>query len=494
MEAQRQEAELEKHRADALLTACHLGLADDVAALIAAGATTNVRDKRGMRPLFFAAAGGHADVVALLCDHGVDPNDDDALGRTALHFAAMHDRAETCAVLCAREGCWIDAPDHADDTPLLLAARMAGPDTVATLLHHGADVRAKNKLGLNPTCEAVVVRERFDVAEAILSFAGPKAEPLERQRVGPERARLTLADAARAAGKRDAEAWLGARGADVVTGAEDPLSVNDVGGKSGSLSGSIARDAASEKKVSLSTARAWSEVPLERRDAEGVPIASREHLDAYLERRRAFELRAFLAKLVEDDEFQEDFAESAVRDAVAAVAKDFHAVERYRGDARVMRTLEKFRHVQRFCKERGEKIAFADVAAPTEARRIERRNETARLREEAEESLRRAAEAAGKGYVEAAEEEEGSEGEGGWNPGGSSVAGSNSTERSTARSDADGSGWSRGSFAREVGRQIATQFVVAAVCFFLTVYVFGFPNPFERKRARGRLRDGEGEL
>ena len=385
MEAQRQEAELEKHRADALLTACHLGLADDVAALIAAGATTNVRDKRGMRPLFFAAAGGHADVVALLCDHGVDPNDDDALGRTALHFAAMHDRAETCAVLCAREGCWIDAPDHADDTPLLLAARMAGPDTVATLLHHGADVRAKNKLGLNPTCEAVVVRERFDVAEAILSFAGPKAEPLERQRVGPERARLTLADAARAAGKRDAEAWLGARGADVVTGAEDPLSVNDEGGKSGSLSGSIARDsAASEKKkkkpgpgvapgaldVSLSTARAWSEVPLERRDAEGVPIASRDHLDAYLERRRAFELRAFLAKLVEDDEFQEDFAESAVRDAVAAVAKDFHAVERYRGDARVMRTLEKFRHVQRFCKERGEKIAFADVAAPTEARRI----------------------------------------------------------------------------------------------------------------------------
>lgn len=508
MEAQRQEAELEKHRADALLTACHLGLADDVAALIAAGATTNVRDKRGMRPLFFAAAGGHADVVALLCDHGVDPNDDDALGRTALHFAAMHDRAETCAVLCAREGCWIDAPDHADDTPLLLAARMAGPDTVATLLHHGADVRAKNKLGLNPTCEAVVVRERFDVAEAILSFAGPKAEPLERQRVGPERARLTLADAARAAGKRDAEAWLGARGADVVTGAEDPLSVNDEGGKSGSLSGSIARDsAASEKKkkkpgpgvapgaldVSLSTARAWSEVPLERRDAEGVPIASRDHLDAYLERRRAFELRAFLAKLVEDDEFQEDFAESAVRDAVAAVAKDFHAVERYRGDARVMRTLEKFRHVQRFCKERGEKIAFADVAAPTEARRIERRNEIARLREEAEEALRRAAEAAGKGYVKAAEEEEGSEGEGrvgggGSNPGGSSVAGSNSTERE------DGSGWSWGSVAREVGRQIATQFVVAAVCFFLTVYVFGFPNPFERKRARGRLRDGEGEL
>jgi ankyrin repeat protein len=118
--------------------------------------------------MFFAAAGGHAAVVELLCAHGVvgpdrqcslrhrtpfnsrndgpktcvdasmtrratsarhysaDPGDDDALGRTPLHFAAMHDHAETVRALCAK-GAWVEAPDAADDTPLLLAARMVGP-------------------------------------------------------------------------------------------------------------------------------------------------------------------------------------------------------------------------------------------------------------------------------------------------------------------------------------------------------------------------------
>ena len=93
MEARRAEAELERRRADALLTACDLGLTDDVAALIAGGATFEATDKAGVRPMTFAAARGHADVVELLCSHGVDANDDDALGRAPLHFAAMHDRA-----------------------------------------------------------------------------------------------------------------------------------------------------------------------------------------------------------------------------------------------------------------------------------------------------------------------------------------------------------------------------------------------------------------
>ena len=97
MEARRAEAELERRRADALLTACDLGLTDDVAALIAGGATFEATDKAGVRPMTFAAARGHADVVELLCSHGVDANDDDALGRAPLHFAAMHGRRGWCA-------------------------------------------------------------------------------------------------------------------------------------------------------------------------------------------------------------------------------------------------------------------------------------------------------------------------------------------------------------------------------------------------------------
>ena len=181
MAARRAEADLEKRRADALLTACDLGLVDDVSDLITSGASTDVTDKRGSRPMFFAAARGHTAVVELLCSHGVDPNDDDALGRTPLHFAAMHDHPETVRALCARDGIWVDAPDHADDTPLLLAARMASPETVAALLDARADPDVKNKLGLTPLFEAAVARERFDVAEPIVR-ARPDAP--KSQRVG----------------------------------------------------------------------------------------------------------------------------------------------------------------------------------------------------------------------------------------------------------------------------------------------------------------------
>jgi hypothetical protein len=79
----------------------------------------------------------------------------------------MHDHAATVRCLCKREA-WIEAPDHADDTPLLLAARMAGVETVTALLEAKADVRARNKLGMTALCEAAVVRERFDVAEVLV--------------------------------------------------------------------------------------------------------------------------------------------------------------------------------------------------------------------------------------------------------------------------------------------------------------------------------------
>ena len=176
-EARREEVELEKRRADAVLTACNLGIVEELERLLAEGATFSCRDKTGATPLFFAAARGHADVIDLLCAHGVDPNDDDSLGRTPLHAAAAHDRADAVRALMRRDA-WIEAPDHADDTPLHLAARMAGVNTVEALLRHGAKVDAINKLGLTPLCEAAVVRERFDVADALVR--GGASPPSER--------------------------------------------------------------------------------------------------------------------------------------------------------------------------------------------------------------------------------------------------------------------------------------------------------------------------
>jgi ankyrin repeat protein len=426
MEARRAEAELERRRADALLTACDLGLTDDVAALIAGGATFEATDKAGVRPMTFAAARGHADVVELLCSHGVDANDDDALGRAPLHFAAMHDRARVVRALASRPGTWVDPPDHLDDTPLTLAARMAGAETVAALLDAGADARARNKAGLTPLGEALLVRRRFDLADLLLEHEARETEREEeakdaarRDDDGEKRARTrravlentkagpggwSLGVAAAAFGAEDVLAWLRNEGVDVdaallrnnaesrrfgLTETRDAWVHGDAERKTVPFA-SLSSDA------KLKTARGWASVPAARRAAfgSGVPPAA---LPA-LEERDALvletEKRDFLQKLIDDDEFQEDMRLASVRDAVDAVVRDFHAVVRFRGDVRIMRVLEKFRVVQRFCTARGFKITYADVRVADAAEAEQRRKKVGELRERADAALAAACRAA----------------------------------------------------------------------------------------------------
>ena len=431
MEARRAEAELERRRADALLTACDLGLTDDVAALIAGGATFEATDKAGVRPMTFAAARGHADVVELLCSHGVDANDDDVLGRAPLHFAAMHGRARVVRALASRPGTWVDPPDHLDDTPLTLAARMADAETIAALLDAGADARARNKAGLTPLGEALLVRRRFDLADLLLEHeagrqtdaprekgsrddASRRKEVLETTTAGP--GGWSLVVAAAAFGAEDTLAWLRDKGVDVdavlaaggagtkrsadASDASKPARGNATNATNDGVSGvsgfSVSGFAALSADARLRTARGWAATPVERRSApgSGVPqqaLRSLEVRDALV---REVEKRDFLQKLVDDDEFQNDMALSYVRDAVDAVVRDFNAVARFTGDARVMRVLEKFRVVQRFCKARGFKITFADVRVADAAEAEARRRKVGELRERADAALAAACRAA----------------------------------------------------------------------------------------------------
>ena len=423
MEARRAEAELERRRADALLTACDLGLTDDVAALIAGGATFEATDKAGVRPMTFAAARGHADVVELLCSHGVDANDDDALGRAPLHFAAMHGRARVVRALASRPGTWVDPPDHLDDTPLTLAARMAGAETVAALLDAGADVRARNKAGLTPLGEALLVRRRFDLADLLLEHEARETEReeeakgkgarrddekndrerrartrravLEKTKAGPG-SRWSLGVAAAAFGAEDVLAWLRNEGVDFSVDAASLRNTTEVLNEENAAASRTGAFASLSSDAKIKTARGWASVPAARRAApgSGVPTAA---LPA-LEERDALvletEKRDFLQKLIDDDEFQEDMRLSSVRDAVDAVVRDFHAVVRFRGDVRIMRVLEKFRVVQRFCKARGFKITYADVRVADAAEAEQRRKKVGELRERADAALAAACRAA----------------------------------------------------------------------------------------------------
>ena len=234
-------------------------------------------------------------------------------------------------------------------------------------------------------------------------------EVLETTTAGP--GGWSLVVAAAAFGAEDTLAWLRDKGVDVdavlaagevgtkrSANASDaskpaPNATNERDGVSGfSVSGFAALSA----DARLRTARGWAATPKERRSAPGSGVP-REALPA-LEVRdalvREVEKRDFLQKLVDDDEFQEDMALSRVRDAVDAVVRDFNAVARFTGDARVMRVLEKFRVVQRFCKARGFKITFADVRVADAAEAEARRRKVGELRERADAALAAACRAA----------------------------------------------------------------------------------------------------
>ena len=302
MAARRAEADLEKRRADALLTACDLGLVDDVSDLITSGASTDVTDKRGSRPMFFAAARGHTAVVELLCSHGVDPNDDDALGRTPLHFAAMHDHPETVRALCARDGIWVDAPDHADDTPSSSprawpAPRPSPPSSTP------ARIQTSRTSSDSPSVRGGGRAGTFRRGGTHRPRATRRPEVATRRRRRRRRARDHPSRRRRDDGPRRRRGVARARGAKVTRGASHAT-------RAGSNPPSFAElDPETRARAALRACASETE----RAGRRGRSDASRDALDAHAQLTQEVELRAFLMRLVDDDEFQEDMRDATVR-------------------------------------------------------------------------------------------------------------------------------------------------------------------------------------
>uniref|UniRef100_A0A3P9M353 Poly [ADP-ribose] polymerase n=1 Tax=Oryzias latipes TaxID=8090 RepID=A0A3P9M353_ORYLA len=181
--------------------------------LLRKGANVNEKNKDFMTPLHVAAERAHNDIMEVLQKHGAKVNALDTLGQTALHRAALAGHLQTCRLLlgygadaslvslqgftaaqmgneavqqilngtlslmmvgggvrsslCTPQNVNCRDLEGRHSTPLHFAAGYNRVSVVEYLLHHGADVHAKDKGGLVPLHNACSYGH-YEVAELLV--------------------------------------------------------------------------------------------------------------------------------------------------------------------------------------------------------------------------------------------------------------------------------------------------------------------------------------
>jgi len=125
---------------------------EEVQALISRGADVSACNDHVETPLFYATDGDQPEVIDLLVANGADVNWKSLdQGWTSLHAAAASGRPRAAEALL-RNGADIEARDRLGITPLMVACYMdlKKSDIANVFLAHGADVNAASKEGARP--------------------------------------------------------------------------------------------------------------------------------------------------------------------------------------------------------------------------------------------------------------------------------------------------------------------------------------------------------
>lgn len=318
-----------------LLCACRQGDASTVKILLARGADPRARNVDGNDALTEAlCVRGDVEMAKIIIAAGVDPKKTRAkcgkmgpnAGRSLLNVACAYGTIQAVRFLiddCGLSASGEDAGDVDYMTPLMAAAMMAQVEVIEYLLLSGATQTAHLKTEDDLTAADLFpsthprkdVKKRLE--EAIVK-AGRTVKPRSVAKSSPVELPAK---------------WKTTK----KTESLDPIEVR---------------------------MRSWIAAGVEK--YEGVPAHVRHLLERYVALTKEVELREFLLGIIQDEDFQEHMQIENVREAVNDVVENFHNVTKYRGNALVMNVLNKFRHVQRFCKDRGEKITFSDILAEDE--------------------------------------------------------------------------------------------------------------------------------
>ena len=165
-------------------TALHMGTYSNspkyrlVKALLSHGAPVNVRDKRGRTPLGIAANLGFPSIAKMFLALGANANvREKASGNTPLHHVASGGRSRLQHTVMMGDlldhGADIDAKNKVGMTPLMLASEKGYRDLINMLLQRGADAKARNNAGLSALDLAKKNRHPRAVARLEKALARP---------------------------------------------------------------------------------------------------------------------------------------------------------------------------------------------------------------------------------------------------------------------------------------------------------------------------------
>ena len=143
------------------------GHAEEVNALIVAGADVNAKGYNGNTPLHYAVRNGLAEIPNALIVAGADVNTKADDGETPLHYAVRNSQAKMANALIVA-GADVNVKGNNGDTPLHYAVRNSHARMANALIVAGADANVKGNNGDTPLHRAVE-RTYLEVAQVLIA-------------------------------------------------------------------------------------------------------------------------------------------------------------------------------------------------------------------------------------------------------------------------------------------------------------------------------------
>ncbi len=159
------------------------GQASAAELLIKRGANVNKANSPDQTPLMFSAINSNEALMRMLLQHGAKVNVQDKYGYTAMHYCAKYCKDVRLMALLHQYGANVDIKSKELVTPLMMAANYNNFGAAVWLIHHNANLRAKNFEGFNAT-DFARDHNAPEIRNILVYSGAPNTAPKQRNAMG----------------------------------------------------------------------------------------------------------------------------------------------------------------------------------------------------------------------------------------------------------------------------------------------------------------------